>query len=64
MLWQAKKTSAGGTLQNSAFAAMVEDMPLAVMTCDLKDFKINYLNKATIENLRLIESSWPGRPLR
>lgn len=59
MRWQSKKSSAGSNLNTSAFQAMVEDMPLAVMTCELQDFRINYTNKATVENLRSIESVLP-----
>jgi len=38
---------------------MLENMPIAVMTCDLQDFKINYVNKATIEGLKSIEHLLP-----
>jgi methyl-accepting chemotaxis protein len=38
---------------------MVDDMPVAVMTCDLTDFRINYVNKATLEGLRTIEAVLP-----
>ena len=43
----------------SSFRTMVDKMPIAVMTCDLKDFKINYVNEATIEGLKAIESALP-----
>ena len=46
-------------LSTNALRQMVEDMPLAVMTCDLQDFKINYVNKATVENLKEIEQALP-----
>ncbi len=42
-----------------SFRAMVDDMPINVMTCDLEDFKINYANQATIETLRSIEHVLP-----
>ncbi len=48
-------------VKNDAFRQMVEDVPLAIMTCDLKDFRINYVNKATIEGLKSIESVLPIR---
>lgn len=41
------------------FKAMVDDMPINVMTCDLKDFKIDYANKSTINTLRSIEDALP-----
>ena len=49
---KAKRASGG-------FRQMVEDMPVAVMTCDLKDFTIDYVNKAALENLRKIEAALP-----
>ncbi len=55
-----KETRGSSTdLGTEAFVAMVEEMPVAVMTCDLKDFRINYANKATIENLKGIQSELP-----
>lgn len=47
------------TLDARAFQTMVEDMPINVMTCDLKDFKIDYMNKAAHATLRSIESALP-----
>lgn len=47
---------AGG---KDAFVRMVENLPLAVMTCDLSDFRIDYVNRATIESLREIEHALP-----
>jgi methyl-accepting chemotaxis protein len=38
---------------------MVDEMPVAVMTCDLNDFTINYMNKASLEALRTIEHVLP-----
>ncbi|MGD8809783.1 MAG: HAMP domain-containing protein, partial [Gammaproteobacteria bacterium] len=38
---------------------MVEDMPVNVMKCDLDDFKINYMNKATRETLKTLEHILP-----
>ena len=38
-----------GGMNRHAMANMVEMMPVAVMTCDLKDFKITYVNQATID---------------
>jgi len=38
---------------------MLDKMPIAVMTCDLDNFTINYANEATIESLKVIEGSLP-----
>ncbi|WP_127089085.1 methyl-accepting chemotaxis protein [Aquabacter cavernae] len=38
---------------------MVDDMPINVMTCDPKDFRIDYANKATVETLRRIQHLLP-----
>ncbi len=40
-------------------ANMVDKMPVAVMTCDIKNFKITYVNEATIEGLKQIEDVLP-----
>ncbi|GAB4237886.1 MAG: methyl-accepting chemotaxis protein [Methyloligellaceae bacterium] len=40
---------------------MVEKLPVAVMTCDLKDFRIDYVNEATIAGLKQIEDALPCR---
>ena len=57
MLAKLRVSSRGGSSTN--FAQMVEDLPLAVMTCRLDDFCIDYVNKATIENLKKIEHALP-----
>jgi methyl-accepting chemotaxis protein len=44
-----------------AFEQMVESLPIGVMTCDLKDFKINYLNKFSRETFKKIEHLLPCR---
>jgi len=44
-----------------AFEQMVENLPIGVMTCDLKDFKINYLNKFSRETFKKIEHLLPCR---
>ncbi|MEQ9333805.1 methyl-accepting chemotaxis protein [Thalassobaculum sp.] len=40
-------------------SAMLNGLPVNVMTCDLKTFKINYANQATINTLRSIEHALP-----
>ena len=37
------------------FRQMVDDMPVSVMTCDLKDFRINYVNQSSKTALKQIE---------
>ena len=44
-----------------AYKQMVEDMPVAVMTCDLETFEITYLNKASLEALKTLEHVLPVR---
>jgi len=56
MFRRKEKKSAAST---NCLSAMLENMPIAVMTCDLQDFKINYVNKATIEGLKSIEHLLP-----
>ena len=52
-------SSAKTGLDRAVFKQMVDDMPVAVMTCDLKDFRVTYVNKATLEGLKQIESVLP-----
>ena len=59
MLRKLNRSASSGEVAASAFKQMVEDMPVAVMTCDLKDFRINYVNKATLDGLKAIESVLP-----
>jgi methyl-accepting chemotaxis protein len=47
------------TLDARAFQTMVQDMPINVMTCDLKTFKIDYMNTAAHETLKSIEHALP-----
>ncbi|GAB4167580.1 MAG: hypothetical protein OHK0024_02720 [Thalassobaculales bacterium] len=41
------------------FRAMVDLMPINVMTCDPQDFRIDYANRSTIETLTRIEHVLP-----
>jgi len=46
---------------SQAFEQMVENLPIGVMTCDLKDFTINYLNKFSRETFKKLEHLLPCR---
>ncbi len=48
-------------VETKNFQSMMEDIPVNVMTCDLRDFRINYLNQTSIETLRKIEHLLPCR---
>ena len=53
---------AGATsLDSGVLHQMVDDNPISIMTCDLVDFRINYVNKASLTNLRTIEHALPCR---
>jgi methyl-accepting chemotaxis protein len=52
------EVSADG-LKAEAFRQMVEDMPINVMTCDLQEFKINYVNASSRKTLKEIEDALP-----
>ena len=56
MFRTSRKAEKAQTLAGSAFQGMVENLPIGVMTCDLKDFRISYANKASIDNLKSIQS--------
>jgi len=53
------KLVSGFSASTKDFDTMVEDMPIAVMTCRLDDFTIDYMNRATRENLKSIEHVLP-----
>lgn len=53
------KSQSNSTLSSERLSSMLRDVPLAVMTCDLVDFKIDYVNKATMEGLKPIEHLLP-----
>ncbi len=42
-----------------AFAQMVEDMPINVITCDLRDFRIDYMNSSSRRTLAQLEHLLP-----
>jgi methyl-accepting chemotaxis protein len=44
-----------------AFQQMVDAMPINVMTCDLKTFQINYVNRQSIQTLKKLEHLLPCR---
>lgn len=48
----------GGGARKSGYR-LLDDMPISVMICDLKDFKIIYLNESTRSNLKKIEHVLP-----
>jgi methyl-accepting chemotaxis protein len=55
----ALKSVAGGGLADRDFHSMVDDMPINVMVCELKDFRITYVNESTRRTLRKIEHVLP-----
>jgi len=55
-----KLTGKTGKATSAAqFQQMLENMPIGVITCDLETFKINYVNKTTIESLKQLEEHLP-----
>jgi len=52
MLWKSP-------LRADRFRDMMDHVPVAVMTCDVKDFRINYVNVESRERLRDIEHLLP-----
>ena len=49
------------TLSRELLMHMVEDIPVGVMLCDLKNFRINYANRTTVQNLKSLEHLLPCR---
>lgn len=52
----------GGSKKNNHFDQMIENMPIAVMTCRISDFKIDYMNKKSYELLDTIKDVLPIDP--
>ena len=46
-------------IELAAFRQMVDSMPINVMTLDLQDFTINYVNKTSVETLKKLEHLLP-----
>ncbi|MDJ0896954.1 MAG: methyl-accepting chemotaxis protein [Alphaproteobacteria bacterium] len=55
MLAKLSKPTAGTSMDRKVLMSMIDQLPIAVMTCDLKDFRINYANEATVENLKSLQ---------
>ena len=53
--WAGRKKGAAGSLDGNSYKQMVDDMPVCVMLCDLKDMTITYANKASVEALKEIQ---------
>jgi len=54
-----KDTGESAGEDTSVFKQMVDDMPVAVMTCDLATFEITYMNKSSLEALKTLEHVLP-----
>ena len=52
MLWKSPP-------QSNQFEQMLDDVPVAVMTCTLSDFRIDYVNSESVERLKDIEHVLP-----
>lgn len=48
-------------IDSKMFHQMIENMPVNVILCDLKDFRITYMNKTSFDTLRSIEHLLPVR---
>ncbi len=46
-------------ISSKLYEQMVNDMPVAVMICDLRDFRINYMNETSRKTLKQIEHLLP-----
>ncbi|MGD1934032.1 MAG: hypothetical protein ACFB0Z_05905 [Candidatus Phaeomarinobacter sp.] len=57
--WQAIATIADSMSKSAQLSQMVDEMPINVMMCDPEDFKINYVNKTSLDTLRSIEHLLP-----
>lgn len=56
------RRSSSSSLTRIDYEALVNDLPVAVMTCDLKTFEIDYANRRSIELLRSLRHLLPVDP--
>ncbi len=59
--WNIVTESVRADRDNQQLLEMVQNMPINVMMCDPEDFKINFINKTSIETLRPLENLLPAR---
>lgn len=59
--WNIVTDSVRAEADNQRLHEMVENMPINVMMCDLEDFKINFINKTSIDTLKPLEHLLPAR---
>ena len=59
MRLSAKKADVKSGPSAEILSQMIENMPVSVMTCDLDNFSINYLNKSSTEALEKLEHVLP-----
>lgn len=57
--WQAVAVIGSKLRQAVRLRQMVDEMPINVMMCDPEDFRINFINKTSVETLRTIEHLLP-----
>jgi hypothetical protein len=50
---------AGPSKANVDARSMLDNLPLAVMTCSVETFEINYVNKSSLSTLRSVERTLP-----
>jgi len=58
-IWESIEKLKTAVAENVRVKQMVEAMPINVMTADLKDFRIDYANKATLDTVRQLEHVMP-----
>ena len=57
--WNIVTDSVHADQESQRLYEMVQNMPINVMMCDTEDFKINFVNKTSIETLRSLENLLP-----
>ncbi|WP_281379073.1 methyl-accepting chemotaxis protein [Chthonobacter rhizosphaerae] len=61
LVWNIVTEKVKADKESRRLLQMIDKMPVNVMTCDPKTFKINYINNTSLETLRRIETYLPIR---
>jgi methyl-accepting chemotaxis protein len=59
VLWRAMEKLKEAVGKANGLTQIVENLPINVMSADLKDFKINYANKKTLETVKALQHVMP-----
>ncbi|WP_159460339.1 methyl-accepting chemotaxis protein [Tistlia consotensis] len=59
LAWRVVTAEVAKEQETDRLLQMLDNMPINVMTCDPEDFRINYVNRTSLETLKRIEAHLP-----